>query len=39
VLLDAPLRFVAFLEEVLFTFELAAAVYEPTGLVLWEGEA
>ena len=38
-LLDAPLRFVAFLEEVLFTFGLAAAAYEPTGLVLWEGEA
>ena len=39
VLLDAPLRFVAFLEEVLFTFGLAAAAYEPTDLVLWEGEA
>jgi len=24
---------------VLFTFGLAAAAYEPTGLVLWEGEA
>ena len=39
VLLYAPLRFVAFLEEVLFMFGLAAAAYEPSGLVLWEGEA